>query len=624
VKRRMQRNLVLLFFCCSAVPMALLAGIGYYIANRTIVSMLRRQTGFSCLEVEERFAHELQRLQDHFRLTARGAATIPAGWESRGRFRDGRIEFYVDDLRAPGAAAEIFSGLVLLDTAGQPLYKIDYQSGQLRTGLDEQYFVQTVNFRPEDTRGYEEAVDLEPDKLAVKHPDPEAGTMMLRLAMPLDSDGQRVGVLLGDVDASTILESMIAGMSLGKDTFHFLVDSRSQVVLSHPDFSKRNQLLSVALPGLAEEVSGGLDDGWGRYHDGDGGDRLFSYRLLEGTPWIVVVAAPLGTFLAPIRQVGLFSLLVVIVVLSAASPAVVLLTRHFRRSLAALTESAEAFSAGRLDWRVNVNSDDEMGALAGAFNEMAGDLEGQIARREETARLESFNRLSAAVAHDLKGSLFSLSLLVENLERHRDDPEFQRDSAITIRNAVEKMKRTTEKLVDRRERTELRPERVDVSSLLHDLLRDSGITDHPGLRVERGLEPGVEIWADSGEVERLFLNLLHNAVEAMPDGGTLRLACRRFSEGDGPGCWTEIQVQDSGVGMTPEFVSTKLFRPFSSTKGKGLGLGLYTCKEIVDRHAGRIEVESEPGGGTLFSVYLREPETMDGARPSDTGRAARD
>ena len=98
------------------------------------------------------------------------------------------------------------------------------------------------------------------------------------------------------------------------------------------------------------------------------------------------------------------------------------------------------------------------------------------------------------------------------------------------------------------------------------------------------------------------MNLVHNAAEAMSGGGVLRVASK-LTKVDGK-LWAETTVQDAGTGMSPGFVQHELFRPFASTKPRGIGLGLYTCKSIVDRHLGRIEVYNVSEGGTRFVVRL--------------------
>jgi signal transduction histidine kinase len=105
---------------------------------------------------------------------------------------------------------------------------------------------------------------------------------------------------------------------------------------------------------------------------------------------------------------------------------------------------------------------------------------------------------------------------------------------------------------------------------------------------------------DADRFERVVENLVVNALEAMgAKRGRLTVEAGREAERA-----LYLTVADTGPGMTAEFVRTRLFRPFSTTKTKGIGLGLYTCREVIEAHGGRIEVESEPGSGTRFRVVL--------------------
>ncbi|HUW13445.1 MAG TPA: ATP-binding protein, partial [Anaerolineae bacterium] len=102
-----------------------------------------------------------------------------------------------------------------------------------------------------------------------------------------------------------------------------------------------------------------------------------------------------------------------------------------------------------------------------------------------------------------------------------------------------------------------------------------------------------------GRIHQVFLNLVLNALEAMPDGGHLRIG----TDCTGDPAWVRVTVADTGSGIVPDDLS-RLFDPFYTTKAEGLGLGLYITRNIVEEHGGRIEVESEPGEGTTFTVWL--------------------
>ncbi len=602
MKHRLQRNIVILFLCSSAIPLTLVTAVGYLGARRSIENLVLRQASYSCGQIESRFDREMRRLEDRFLFMATGVSQ-PRLAESVVPGDPGEpLDPRVADMLVPGRYDEKFSEFVILDNGGRPRYRIDYDLGAVAVSGGPRYFLQTEHFAPEDRRGVEHLEGLEEGRVGTLFAEARQGVMALRLAAMMRRNGERIGTLLGDVDAGSLMESIVSGISLGQNAFYIVTDSRSGVVLSHPDPGRRNQLISVALPALAG-VSLQDDGGEGhRFRDGERDLWLLSSRVLAGTPWVVSVAAPLGIYLAPIDRVGRLGLILLVTILAGATVMITLSTRRFRHSLAALTGAAARFSSGDLDERVAVRSQDEMGALAAAFNRMASQLQGLIRHREESARFDSFHRLSAAVTHDLKGSLSGLSLLMENMERHLEDPAFLRDSAMTIHSAVDRMKRMTRRLGQNPAQWRARAERIPLSTLIEKVLRESGISSHAAVRVETEIDREAAIRGDPEEIESLVMNLVHNAADAMPDGGTLKLVCRIRPAGGSRPASVEIAVEDTGRGMTAEFMRERLFSPFSSTKKSGLGLGLYTCREIAARHGGRVEARSEPGKGSLFTV----------------------
>ena len=108
------------------------------------------------------------------------------------------------------------------------------------------------------------------------------------------------------------------------------------------------------------------------------------------------------------------------------------------------------------------------------------------------------------------------------------------------------------------------------------------------------------VMVDTEKVGSVFDNLIMNALEAMPDGGTITIRCAPISD-DG---LLKVSVSDTGCGMETEFISTRLFKPFSSTKPHGLGIGMFQSREIIRAHNGRLEVTSVPGEGSTFSLYI--------------------
>jgi putative PEP-CTERM system histidine kinase len=219
--------------------------------------------------------------------------------------------------------------------------------------------------------------------------------------------------------------------------------------------------------------------------------------------------------------------------------------------------------------------------------------------RMRTNELEAFHRLSSFVIHDLKNTTSMLSMVAQNAKKHFRNPEFQEDALRTLSEAVARMKKMIGSLSGHPDRLELQLRDLDLNELIDDAVDTISKNAFPGVSIEKDLEslPGVR--TDPEEMNKVLYNLLLNACEALGGKGRIKVLSRKAD-----GHKVVFSVSDNGPGMSREFMENSLFRPFKSTKRKGLGIGLYQCKIIVEAHNGKIEVESEPGRGSTFSIHL--------------------
>ena len=219
--------------------------------------------------------------------------------------------------------------------------------------------------------------------------------------------------------------------------------------------------------------------------------------------------------------------------------------------------------------------------------------------------LETFDRVTSAVIHDVKNSVSALSLLSRNALRNFDDPEFQRDTITTLSRTVERMTRLLGKLSSPVEASALRTERVDLAAVVLEATTHLAADDR--VRLRRDIAPVGEVCGDRDALLRVVENLVTNAVEAIEGQGTVTVTL--YEEGGR----AVIAVSDTGCGIPEDFLRRFLFSPFRSTKKGGWGIGLYHTKQVVERHDGEIHVESMEGRGTTFWVKL--PLTWDGEVP---------
>jgi len=216
----------------------------------------------------------------------------------------------------------------------------------------------------------------------------------------------------------------------------------------------------------------------------------------------------------------------------------------------------------------------------------------------EARKFDAFNRMSAFVVHDLKNLVAQLSLLLRNAERHRDNPEFQRDMLATVEHVVERMNglmlqlRTGTKPVER-------PHVIELGPLVRRVCKAKADGEHP-IEVEVSAEAASLGHED--RLEHVIAHLVQNALDASRPGEPVTVRVRR--DGD----HAILEVEDHGVGMTEAYVRERLGKPFQSTKPAGMGIGVYESSQYVASVRGRLSIDSAPGRGTCVRVLLPLPD----------------
>ena len=219
-----------------------------------------------------------------------------------------------------------------------------------------------------------------------------------------------------------------------------------------------------------------------------------------------------------------------------------------------------------------------------------------LAEKLATAReMEAFYEYTTFFLHDLKNFTATLSLVTQNAERHGSDPGFQQAAMNTVRATVQKMTTLIGQLTALSRDPTPKRVRLDLNAMVDEVLK--GFDRSAGARLASQIQPVPTVEADPEQLQQVLLNLILNAREAVDTEGSI--VVRTDAEGD----TVRLVVEDNGRGMDRATVA-KLFRPFRTAKGRGLGIGLYQCRKIVEAHQGMLEVDSEPGKGSRFIVRL--------------------
>lgn len=210
-------------------------------------------------------------------------------------------------------------------------------------------------------------------------------------------------------------------------------------------------------------------------------------------------------------------------------------------------------------------------------------------------QFESFNRMSTFMVHDLKNLIFQLSLLLSNAEKHKDNPEFQRDMVQTVDLSVHKMKRLLEKLSSGNALE--KPDSLLLDKLLFEIMEGkSAFRPCPVLEV---VDKELVVLANRTRFERVLGHLIQNAIEATPVDG--QVIVRLMKQGSA----AVIEIKDTGHGMSEKFINERLFKPFESTKPAGMGIGVFESREYIHELGGKLEVVSEEKIGTAFHLELQ-------------------
>lgn len=214
----------------------------------------------------------------------------------------------------------------------------------------------------------------------------------------------------------------------------------------------------------------------------------------------------------------------------------------------------------------------------------------------QTREHEAFQAMATFFVHDLKNAATTLNLMLKNLPEHFDDPAFREDALRGVSKSVAHINNLISRLSQLRQELKIQRVPTDLNSIINEVL--SSLGNVSGIEVEKQLRELPSVPLDKTQIIKVVTNLMLNAREAMGTSGRLSIASSRA------GTWAVVAVGDTGCGMTPDFIARSLFRPFQTTKKNGLGIGMFQSKMIVEAHGGRFSVESAPGQGTTFRVFL--------------------
>lgn len=389
----------------------------------------------------------------------------------------------------------------------------------------------------------------------------------------------------------------------GSLNFSVILDNQNNI-LYHTNQSLRYQSANTAMSASFEKIREAMRRGESglQFFNANGEDWFVAYQGVEKTGLSVAVGE---NYSAAVQGWNRITILGFSVIFLSGIIATFLLWRvvgRYKRSLDRVAEEAIAIAEKRnLDKSIAALSSEDLQSLGVSIGIIKEQVREQMKQQAEAEQFQAFMRVTAVLTHDLKNSIFALSMLVNSMEKHFDDEAFREDAMKSLQGITTKLQGLLEKLNQPVQTLsgEFKPPKPhDIVSIIERMV--PATLQNSIHELELNLPEKLIVKIDPEKIEKVIENIVINALEAMSSSkGKVTIVAGSLDEKE-----SFFSVSDTGTGMSEKFRKEKLFHPFSTTKKKGLGLGLYSCYEIVTAHGGRIEVESKQNFGTTFKVVL--------------------
>lgn len=480
-----------------------------------------------------------------------------------------------------------------------------------------------------DPSGHPQATSrLSTPELVLTSTPPEAGAPPLIAPIEIDDDllpktvitvrvdqaGRVVGYLVGELRLEELWR-LVDRIRIGQHGFALVVDEEGRLLAHGNPDEKRKVSQGAHLNGhpLMGPKEQAVHPGSAEYDRGDGHRLLAVMQPIPTLGWRLVIEQPTSEAFALARRLEGGLVLTISLALFATIVIASLWGRSFLRPLSELMRGTRALSEGRLQERVQTKGQDELAQLGDAFNLMADKLATLQAEAVKQERQATFGRIAAGLVHDLAHPIQNIGNNCKLMLKMYDDAEYRATFRRMVDREFSAIKRLLEDLRNLGRPIPLERFPVDVNRSLMEaaermalLAEQSGVT----LQVALGDDP-IVIEGDLFALGRVYRNLLLNSVQATAPGGQITIASAVVHNGaaspsaaavasNGAGHVT-IRVSDTGCGIAPERLSA-IFDDYTTTKRRGLGLGLAISKKIVEQLNGSIQVESEVGRGTTFTL----------------------
>ena len=440
---------------------------------------------------------------------------------------------------------------------------------------------------------------------------PSPAVMILSRPVPGDSGSTPAGVLVAGARASSLMPMDLLEAQFGTAGYTVIVDREARRVIHHPRqaFMGRSVADLVGPLGWRIEPSA-LEKARTtiRYREHDS-TRVAVAMALAAPPWTVVVSSAADEFAAPFVTTRLVNLSLVLLITLAVSLAFVVLTGRATRSLEALTRAADDVGAGNFAPQLPLAGGDEVGRLSTAFALMIGKVREMLRQIEASRHMVAVGQFASQLSHEIRNPLTSVKLNLQSLQRDvaagRIPEDANQPIAICLRE-IERLDRVSRGVLSLGRERRAEATRCSV----HQSVTEAMDTMRAQLNAQRVTARTAfaatadAVNGDPHHLTAVFVNLLLNAAEAMPDGGTISVTSANERAGPEVPAVIRVSVADEGPGIAPE-LRERIFEPFFSTKLEGSGFGLALALRTIEEHGGRLRLEPRlHGSGAVFVVEL--------------------
>jgi signal transduction histidine kinase len=431
---------------------------------------------------------------------------------------------------------------------------------------------------------------------------------VITVSVSITQYGKYVGQLAAEVDVSLIWELVDKLSQRLPDGIMYIVSDQGKLI-AHTNrrlvYSNEDLTIFPFITYLLQN-----NEGTDTYRDPyiEGKKMVCAYTPVPELNWGIVVAQTESRAFSVSREI-LYKLIIIIIgSIIFALLLGILITRNLVQPLKRLVEGVQRVSSGAPSSRIDIPTTEELAVLAKEFNTMTENLENVQKKLRKAERLATMSKFASVVAHEIRNPfnsiVINMRVLKQGMQKGEDPKQLEK-----FINAIDAEIRRIDGLIQHYlsfiKPAELYAAPVDLNILIDELIlaQNARAANQSVSITHTTNEESIIIQADSNQLKQAFLNIMLNALQAMPNGGALTISVQAYHTVPEYESMVRIDFTDTGIGIEPEYLP-EIFEIFFTSKTTGTGIGLAVTQQIIQMHNGKIEVTSAPRKGTTVTIYL--------------------